>query len=625
MAGSILTGVTSILLMGGALHAALDGRQSLADPASSSLGNAIADNQLGEKGDRPARLLALKPLNEKILQVPTVTRDGSRNVIRKRPFAYAEAPLAIEAGNIGEYPRFNPLTVFRAAEVDNQVASSDVIYGADIESEVALESVAFPYTPERYAKSTVITDGEAALSVRKALDLLEGGEVMVTALAYLDTDRFALNEAEIAPTTALDIRIVAENVSSAMQDSTETDRNFAERVVVKESDQTIEAALASLNLKAAALKRIVTPLEADLGDVATDDRLKLRVAWERMPVESASLPGVRLEKPTRIARRISVYRRGSHLASFAIDDSESVVRAEAPADIPATAADDNMPENDLRTVANAQLPRLYDGIYRAAMSQGLNADQARRIVRTVAFDVDFRQKATPEDNLEIFYSLDEGETEATDASEILFIGLTVRGQTKRYYRFKTGDDGRVGYFDENGKSSKKFLLRNPVPNAKRIGSRFGPRRHPISGRIKMHNGVDFPAVRGTKIIAAGNGVVTKIGWSGGYGRKTEIRHANGYETTYSHQHRFARGLKVGSRVRLGQIIGQIGSTGYSTGPHLHYEVKVNGRFVNPMKIRLPKGKVLKGLELAAFQQERARIDALLDRGRNGTQTVAALN
>ena len=269
MAGSILTGLTSILLMGGALHAALDGRQSLANPASSTAAANRANIRLGEKGDRPARLLALKPLNEKILQVPTVTRDGSRNVIRKRPFAYAEAPLAIEAGDIGEYPRFNPLTVFRAAGIDKQVASSDVIYGADVESEVALESVAFPYTPDRYARSTLITDSEATLSVREAIKSLDDGEVMVTALAYLDTDRFALKETDIAPTTALDIRIVAENVSTAIQQSTNTDRNFAERVVVKESNQTIEAALSGLRLKPAVLDRILKPLEVDLGDVAT--------------------------------------------------------------------------------------------------------------------------------------------------------------------------------------------------------------------------------------------------------------------------------------------------------------------------------------------------------------------
>ena len=143
----------------------------------------------------------------------------------------------------------------------------------------------------------------------------------------------------------------------------------------------------------------------------------------------------------------------------------------------------------------------------------------------------------------------------------------------------------------------------------------------------MHNGVDFSAPRGTPIVAAGNGVVEQAKWNSGYGRQTIIRHANGYKTSYSHQHRFSKGIRPGVRVRQGQIIGQVGSTGYSTGPHLHYEVIVNGRKVNPMKIRLPKGRVLSGAELVAFKKERDRIDALVNKGRGGgeEQKVAALN
>ena len=137
------------------------------------------------------------------------------------------------------------------------------------------------------------------------------------------------------------------------------------------------------------------------------------------------------------------------------------------------------------------------------------------------------------------------------------------------------------------------------------------RRHPISRVYKLHGGVDWSAPRGTPIIAAGNGVVTQAKWAGGYGRQTILQHANGYKTSYSHQTAFAKGVRPGARVRQGQIIGYVGSTGYSTGPHLHYEVLVNGNRVDPMRIRLPKGKVLKGEELAAFEAERDRINALV--------------
>ena len=156
--------------------------------------------------------------------------------------------------------------------------------------------------------------------------------------------------------------------------------------------------------------------------------------------------------------------------------------------------------------------------------------------------MDFRSKIKPSDSLEIFYSLEEGVEAATENSEILYIGLTLGDVKRTYYRFKAGDDGSVDYYDADGKSAKKFLLRKPVPNA-RFGSSFGPRRHPISRVVKMHYGADFSAPRGTPILAAGNGVVEKAGWHSGYGKQTIIRHANGYKTSYNHQHRFAKGIK----------------------------------------------------------------------------------
>ena len=149
------------------------------------------------------------------------------------------------------------------------------------------------------------------------------------------------------------------------------------------------------------------------------------------------------------------------------------------------------------------------------------------------------------------------------------------------------------------------------------------RRHPISRTFKMHRGVDWAAPRGTPILAAGNGVIKEAGWSGsGHGKQTIIRHANGYQTSYSHQTAIAKGIRPGIKVRQGQIIGYVGSTGYSTGPHLHYEVKVNNNHVDPMRIRLPKGKTLKGAELAAFEAERDRINALVNQEDQELREVA---
>ena len=207
----------------------------------------------------------------------------------------------------------------------------------------------------------------------------------------------------------------------------------------------------------------------------------------------------------------------------------------------------------------------------------------------------------------------EDEAPAADSrNDVLFASLTVGGEPKKFYRFQSPDDGIVDYYDESGKSAKKFLVRKPVAEGiMRDG--FGLRRHPILGYTKMHTGVDWAAPTGTPIYAAGNGVVEKAGWESGYGKFVLLRHNNGYETAYGHMSAFARGLDEGTRVRQGQVIGFVGSTGLSTGSHVHYEIRVNGRFVDPMRIKLPRGRELQGPILNAFEQERERLDSIMAR------------
>lgn len=613
LSGSILTGFASVLLMGGALYAALDGRHQLAEPPS-TIDRLTQRNGNREvvKGDRPLSIVALEPSREKVLQVPTMTRVGESNVIRKKPFAYAEAPLAIVPLRKVKYAAFNPLSVFSSSRSDNRkVASSDFIYSANIENEVTIKTVDFPLDSAQYEEAQRISDMQAETAVSNARASLEDGQVQTMALAYLDTTRFALKEEEVAPISTLGITMVAENVTRIEKDEYDgtTQRPFAEEVLVIARQQTVLAALSAMGAEENSTTSLAEALSKEIGSQELTPGMRLRVAWERTAQES----GARL-------RRVSAYRRGSHLASAVLDDDSRIIIAKAPAPIEATADTGDSPQ--IATVARSNLPNVYDGIHRAALSQGLTAEHAKRIVRTVAFDVDFRRQIGPKDSLEVFYSLPEGEEQASADSEILYIGLTLQGQKRRYYRFRSGRDGEIDYFDEDGKSAKKFLLRKTVPNG-RFRSKFGMRLHPISRRQKMHWGVDFSAPRGTPIIAAGNGVVEKAGWAGGYGRQVILRHANGYKTSYNHMHRFAKGIRPGARVRLGEIIGQVGSTGYSTGPHLHYEVIVNGRKVNPMGIRLPKGKVLKGRELSAFKRERRRIDALLERSRDTDATTLA--
>jgi murein DD-endopeptidase MepM/ murein hydrolase activator NlpD len=197
-------------------------------------------------------------------------------------------------------------------------------------------------------------------------------------------------------------------------------------------------------------------------------------------------------------------------------------------------------------------------------------------------------------------------------NEVRFAALTIAGETKKYYHFQTPDDGAYDYYDETGKSAKKFLVRKPVATGI-MRSPFGWRSHPILHYAKLHTGVDWAAPFGTPIFAAGNGSIDEIGLKSGYGKYVRIKHANGYQTAYGHMTAFARGLDVGSRVRQGQVIGFVGSTGLSTGSHVHYEILVNDRFVDPMRIKLPRGRVLDGTTLAQFGKDREQLDAMMAR------------
>jgi murein DD-endopeptidase MepM/ murein hydrolase activator NlpD len=259
---------------------------------------------------------------------------------------------------------------------------------------------------------------------------------------------------------------------------------------------------------------------------------------------------------------------------------------------------------------NPNAVRLYQSIYETALRNQVPRPVIDDVIRIYSYDVDFQRRAQPGDSFEVLFAGEDDPGEAKN--DVLFTALTVGGETKRYFRYQAPDDNLVDYYDESGKSAKKFLVRKPVTLGM-MRSGFGVRRHPILGYMKMHTGVDWAAPNGTPIYASGNGAVEKVGWESGYGKYVRLHHANGYQTAYGHMSAFARGLQSGARVHQGQIIGYVGSTGLSTGAHLHYEIMVNGRFVDPMRIKLPRGRVLEGPVLAGFERERERLEALLSR------------
>jgi murein DD-endopeptidase MepM/ murein hydrolase activator NlpD len=250
---------------------------------------------------------------------------------------------------------------------------------------------------------------------------------------------------------------------------------------------------------------------------------------------------------------------------------------------------------------------IQSSLYAAASGTDLPDVVMRRAVRVLSYQVDFQRDIQPGDRLELLYEQKvTRDGEVAKDGDVVMARLSVNGDQIDVYRY-IDSYGDPDYFDTQGKSLRSGLMRTPIEGA-RLSSGFGDRRHPILGYNKMHEGVDFAAPTGTPIFAAGNGVIERIGWFGSYGRYVRIRHTETISTAYAHLSRFAAGLKRGSRVKQGEVIGRVGSSGRSTGPHLHYEVIQSGRQVNPLSVTLPAGRELKGQELARFQQVRAALE-----------------
>ena len=251
---------------------------------------------------------------------------------------------------------------------------------------------------------------------------------------------------------------------------------------------------------------------------------------------------------------------------------------------------------------------IQSSFYKAAVDKKIPINLIVEFARIYGFQVDFQRDIRKKDRYQILYEIyvdQEGKTR--DVGNILFANLELSGIDNVLYYFDY--ENHEGHYDEAGKSNRKFLMKTPI-NGARLSSSFGMRKHPIDGFNKMHRGTDFAAPEGTPIMASGDGRVTKVGWCGGGGNCVKIKHNSTYQTIYAHMLKFASGVKTGTRVKQGQIIGFVGSTGKSTGPHLHYEVIENGRHINSQKLKLPSGKILKDKMRKIFETEKIKLNVL---------------
>jgi murein DD-endopeptidase MepM/ murein hydrolase activator NlpD len=631
--GTILTGLCGAALIGGAVFASLDGEMTFAkipERVEGALRGGFGANDKTaslHKSDR------LPPPNESsaarnVIRVSTATRVGNRDVMRVRPFIRISGNLSMTTSDLSaKIPPFNAQRMLTDVGSPSQTAADDPNNPDAVEPDAEVSFVMKDLgtaLPKAKIAAFVPLD-EIILRVRDTSNWRgNSGGVRYATLANATADASGVKsdmklayatEGNVAPDpyAGFETRVVPENVTllPKTKDQVTGGNPTGERVHTVKKGDSITSILRELGASPEEAKAIAYTLGAKGRDGGLKEGQKVRI----LMVPATQAPGARLQ-PYRVMvandAAIEAVAALSDMGKYVAVDVQSMnTVAEA-----AAAADED--DDDDGTGV-----RLYQSIYETALRNKVPANVIEDMIRIYSYDVDFQRKVQPGDSFDVFYAgEDEGAT-STEKNEVLYASLTVGGETKKYYRFQTTDDSVVDFYDETGKSAKKFLVRKPVNNAI-MRSGFGGRRHPILGYVKMHTGVDWATPYGTPIFASGNGVIEKVGWEGGYGKYIRIKHNNGYETAYGHMSAFAKGSEPGKRVRQGQVIGFVGSTGLSTGAHVHYEILVNGRFVDPMRIKLPRGRSLEGPILAGFEKERDRLEGMMNnRGGSGARVSDA--
>ncbi len=624
--GTILTGLCGAALIGGAVFASLDGEMTFAkvpERVEGALRGAFGANDKTaslRKSDRlppPGESTAAR----NVMRVSTVTRVGNRDVMRVRPFIRISGNLSMTTSDLSaKIPPFNAQRMLTDVGAAAPAASDDPNSTEAVEPDAEVSFVTKDLAPvlPKAKLAAVIALDEVLLRVRDASNWRGASGVRYT-LANATADAsgaqpdlklaYATEGTAADPYAGFETRVVPENVTllPKTKDQVTGGNPSNERVHLVKKGDTVASILRDQGATPEEAKSIATTLGLRGRDGGLKEGQKLRI----LMAPAGPGAGQRLQP-----YRVIVANESAVEAVAALSDLGKYVAVDVQSLNTATEAADSSSDDD----DDGTGVRLYQSIYETALRNKVPANVIEDMVRIYSYDVDFQRKVQPGNSFDVFFAGEDEGANTTEKTEVLFASLTVGGETKKYYRFQTPDDAAIDFYDETGKSAKKFLVRKPVNNAI-MRSGFGGRRHPILGYVKMHTGVDWATPYGTPIFASGNGVVEKVGWEGGYGKYVRLKHNNGYETAYGHMSAFAKGLEPGKRVRQGQVIGFVGSTGMSTGAHVHYEILVNGRFVDPIRIKLPRGRSLDGPLMTGFEKERDRLDAMMS-NRGGPARVS---
>ncbi len=550
---------------------------------------------IGRKTDRIE--LSSKGLTTKhLIYDQVVERRGTRDFIANKPYARLVATLATDRpAGADLVPAFNPLELFGN---DAPIVEKDQP-GAETTSDprvtIRFVEVQGGFLPEEDGQELSKDDVERLVAETDAL--YSESEATLAEAEAIGSEALPDEAATQGPI------VLRQQFTTIMPKTTvedEFEENYDTRSIVARGGESIDAIL-----KRQGATIVQAGLLSDAISAVTKSP-KLRAGQE---LRLALAPSV-TEEGTNDIVKVSLFSKSNHEITLARTAAGEYDLSNAPVSLD-TGGDDR---------DGAQRATVYVSTFRAAQAQNLPEEFITKFLRIHSYDVDYKLRVRPGDGFELFYEIVQDENGEDKPGELLYAAVTIGGETRGYYRFRT-PDGVVDFYDEKGSNSKKFLMRTPV-KAGRLTSGFGYRKHPLLGIRKMHAGVDWAAPTGTPIMAAGNGTIEVAGREGGYGNYIRIRHANGYKTAYAHMVRFAEGVARGVKVRQGQVIGYVGSTGLSSGPHLHYEVHVNNRFMNPLSLKVPRSRQLQGRLLTEFKREKSRIDDLMQRSPVKTRVAA---
>ena len=541
-------------------------------------------------------------------RAPVTLKVGDKEIVKTRSYTRVATSLVLAAASDDEIPNFNPMQLI--SEANTNRGFDKLVTGNDINAQVTLQTYDINSVEPANISKVSLTEETVLAQIRdiaaqpsKATLQTTPQNLLMKAMRspFGVTSALALNPKIDNPFSRIEMKMIQENVSFFEKAISGQPKFISEdKIVFIHKGEQFETALKNGGAASNQVQAVATSLNqfAKQRIFAEGDRLKLTFAGYDNSAKKDLV-------------RVTVYGDSEPEAIFGRKDNGDYARVPIVKQAGSTNSDKSSEDDETGL-------SVFKSIYETALKQGTPRFLIDELVRVYSYDVDFQRRVQGGDAIEFFYA--EPENSDKGRGELLYASITLGSEKKSFYRFQTQDDNTIDFYDPQGRSARKFLLRMPLSDGQ-LRSGFGYRRHPILGYSKMHTGTDWANKIGTPIFAAGNGAIIKSGWASGYGNHIEIEHLNGYITTYSHMSAYGRGTETGARVRQGQIIGYLGSTGLSTGPHLHYEVIVNDNFVDPMAIKLPRGRELDGRQLLEFKKDKERTEQLILKSQSKTSFV----